>query len=258
MQVAGSAKNAFTYQVLLAAKEALLNHPNPNIKDLPTLEALHHIRLMSGGPPLSGEMDVDGVGVQRWQTVIYAAGDGPTVALDFMYFILEHKLRRGMIASMPRLLLQMPCGGFQGPLQGPWQVNTVADANAMPRAFAALPPRGRRHVLAQLEHEGDIEESKYRFFLRGGLYPFRTRLDELQVPAAQLDLVDDHGAPKQEYIRIVEFAGLEEGEGLLTAILEQALLRLPVYFINATEEEDDAVADWILQQPGVVPGKRSL
>ena len=56
------------------------------------------------------------------------------------------------------------------------------------------------------------------------------------------------------YVRVVEFSSLEDGEALLLSILEGALLRIPVYFMNKTRQEDDEVAAWILGQAGVTPG----
>ena len=256
VQLTGSAKNAFTYQVNAIAKEALINHPDDRVRDLQALESILQVRFMTGGPPLSGPVDADGVGIQRWQTVLYAAGEDPSNVLDFIHFILEHKLRRGTIAFMPKLLLQLPDGGFQGPVQGPWQLAAVTqDSSNLPKPFAALPPRGRRHVIAQLEKRGGEDEVEYSFWLRGGLYPFRNRFDEMQISAAELDIQDDRGNPKQEYIRLVKFASLEGGETLLTAILENCLLRLPIYFMNEAGD-DDEVANWILQQASVVPAEK--
>jgi hypothetical protein len=62
---------------MLTVKEFLVNNPDPNARDLQGLETVHHLRVLSGVPPVTGPTDVDGVGVQKWQTVIYAAGDGP-------------------------------------------------------------------------------------------------------------------------------------------------------------------------------------
>ena len=248
----GSAKNSFTYQLLPNVKEALASNQDPNVQDLKALEQVQQVRLISGGPPLEGHMDQDGVGIQRWQTVIYAAGEDPSRALDFIYLVLEYKLRRGILAVMPNLVVGFPNGGFQGPLQGPWQLTAMTSDTDAPKPFAALPPRGRRHVLAQLEIKEGSEDKKYLFTLFGNLYPFRGRLEELQVSAAELDLGAEGGA---QHIRYLEFTDLDQGEALLNPVLEQGLLRLPIYFINATKAVDDEVAAWILAQPGVVLGE---
>ena len=253
VQVMGSAKNSFTYQLLPNAKEALASHQDPKLQDLKALEEIQKVRLISGGPPLEGHIDQDGVGIQRWQTVIYAAGEDPSRALDFISLVLEFKLQRGILAVMPKLVVAFPNGGFQGPLRGPWDLTAMASNSDAPKPFAALPPRGRRHVLAQLEIKEDSEGKKYLFTLFGNLYPFRGRLEELQVSAAEVDLGAEGGA---QYIRYLEFADLDEGEALLNRVLEHGLLRLPIYFIDATNAVDDEVAAWILEQPGVFLGEK--
>ena len=249
----GSAKNSFTYQLLSNVKEALASNQDPNMQDLKAVEQTQKVRLISGGPPVEGQLDQDGVGIQKWQTVIYAAGEDPSKALDFIQLVLEHKLRRGILAVMPKLTVGFPNGGFQGPLHGAWQLSAMAsDSGGVPKPFAALPPRGRRHVLAQLEIKEDGEGKKYLFTLFGNLYPFRGRLEELQVSAAELDLGTEGGA---QHIHFLEFADLDEGEALLNPVLERGLLRLPVYFIDATSTVDDEVAAWLLEQPGVFLGE---
>ena len=230
----------------------MASNQDPNVQDLKGLEQVQQVRLISGGPPVEGQLDQDGVGIQRWQTVLYAAGEDPSRALDFIYLVLEHKLRRGILAVMPKLVVGFPNGGFQGPLQGPWQLSAMASDSGVPKPFAALPPRGRRHVLAQLEIKEDGEGKKYLFTLFGNLYPFRGRLEELQVSAAELDLGAEGGA---QHIHFLEFADLDEGEALLNPVLERGLLRLPFYFINATKAASDEVAMWIQAQPGAVLGE---
>ena len=238
---------------MLGVKEFLLNNPDPNARDLQGLEKTHHIRVLSGAPPVTGPTDVDEIGVQKWQTVTYPPGDDPSAILDFVHQVLLYKVSKGHLTHMPNLVLHLPNGGFQGPLHHPWQLGDAADcaANALPAPFAASPPRGRRHVLAMLEKEEfDDGSTKYSFCVYGGIYVFRSRFDELRVAAGEVPL----DATTQVYVRFVKFADLEDGEGLLTSILEGCLLRIPIYFMNRTGQEDDEVVQWILEQPGVMLG----
>ena len=249
MQLAGPAKNAFTYQILSTAKDALANSPNVNVRDMRALESVGRVRLLSGGPPPSGPADEDEVGIQKWQTVLYAAGPDPCPALDFIRLVLDYKLQTGALDTMPPLVAHLPDGGFQGPLKGAWQLVASVDCN-LPKPFAAYPPRGRRHVLAQLERKEEHGETKYLFSVHGAIYVFRSRFDDLQVPVMEVQLSET----VKVYVRVVEFSSLEDGEALLLSILEGALLRIPVYFMNKTRQEDDEVAAWILGQAGVTPG----
>ena len=100
----GTAQNAFGYQVLAAAREALGQHPNQGVRSLHDVEAKLGVRLVLGGPPVAGgRLDVDGVGVQPWRTVLYAMGQDVRHALDFVHLVLEHKVRKGAVACMPHL-----------------------------------------------------------------------------------------------------------------------------------------------------------
>jgi hypothetical protein len=231
-------------------KEFLANNPDPKARDIQGLETNNHLRVLSGGPPLTGPTDVDGVGVQRWQTVIYASGDDPWAPLDFVHRVLLYKVSKGYLPHMPNLVLHLPDGGFQGPLHQPWHLGDAADSAAsnLPKPFAACPPRGRRHVLAMLEKEEIDENTQYTFCVYGGIYVFRSRFDELKIAAGDVPL----DATTQIYVRFVKFAGLDDGETHLTSVLEGCLLRLPIYFMNRTGQDDDEVAQWILEQPGVM------
>ena len=241
---------------MTVAKEALAQNPDSKVQTLQALESEKRIRLLSGGPPLSGPTDVDKIGVLPWQVVLYVAGDAPNAALEFISFILEYKLQKGTLTTMPRLPLHCPNGALQGSLPAPWTDACVSDASIqLPKPFATYPPRGRRHVLCQLERKGDDEDGPYIFSIFGNIYPFRNRFDEHQVAGAQLDLEegDETTARSQEYVRYVEFDDLEEGKESMTTIFEKCLMGLPLYFINMTSQEDE-VASWLLDRSDVVLG----
>lgn len=155
-------------------------------------------------------------------------------------------------------------------LPQPWEPEANA-VNPAPKAFAVQPPRGRRHVLAQLEKKpkettsvdgGEEEEDQeeqptphgtYVFSVFGNIYPFRALFDERGVAGCQLQ-VGSPGEHKKEYIRFVEFEEQGDHEGLINMVLVECLNRIPVYFINMAGKKDK-VAQWILQQPSVYPGE---
>ena len=62
MQVAGMARNMFSYSIIVAAREALPSRPNPEVNSLADLEKVLRVRLQTGAPGPSGQVDPDGVG----------------------------------------------------------------------------------------------------------------------------------------------------------------------------------------------------
>ena len=250
------------------AREALAHHPVEAVRSLYDLENVLKVRLQFGGPQPGG-LDPDGVGVTQWQVALYAAGADPFEALKFIQFVMKHKIRTGILAAMPRLCVQVVTGELEmEALPQPWELEANA-VNPAPKAFAVQPPRGRRHVLAQLEKkpkettlvDGREEEEEeeptphgtYVFSVFGNIYPFRALFDEREVAGCQLQ-VGSPGEDKKEYIRFVEFEEEGDHEGLINMVLVECLNRIPVYFINMAGKEDK-VAQWILHQPSVYPGE---
>ena len=248
VQVAGGSRRAFAFQVLNAAREALLHHPDERVRSLQQLEAHKMVKLIVGAPPTTGSNDQDKVGIVTWNPVLYVAGPTPNAALEFIHLVVQHKVRSGGI-TMPQFAVQ-PFADQDIQAPAPWQVVPPADMlDPMPSPFLALPPRGRRHVLCQLERqapekqeEGSDEERdgqegvKYIFSVFGGIYAFRGRFEEHSIQGAQVQ-VDPN---TQEYVRMVEFSGLEEGKPSLTDILQTCLQQIPMFFINMAGSDDEA------------------
>ena len=263
IQIVGAAQNAFSYQLLASLREALQQHPNEEVRSLQDVETKLHVRVVLGGPPAGGgRLDVDGIGVQPWRTTLYVAGSDFGAGLELVRFVLEHKVQKERIPQMPRLRVQL--GGKRCEKQylpPSWQ-DMQPLPSSVPGAFEALPPRGRRHVVCQLEwvfekgREGNdadvVSGGKYVFTVLGGLYPFRAFFDEKGITGAQLesrgsDKVSELGS---EYIRFVEFQRPDECASVVGPILVDCLKGVPVYFVNMVSAED-AAALWILQHDSV-------
>ena len=105
------------------------------------------VRFVAGSPALAGPSDPDEVGFLPWQLAMYSTSLDAT--LVFIHFILDYKVQQGYLHSMPELVANV-FGNGNVSLPAPWQ--KLEDASvAMLGPFNALPPRGRRHVLAQLD-----------------------------------------------------------------------------------------------------------
>ena len=263
--MAGNAKRDFANKVVAGAREALLDHPDEAARNLKAFERVKRVRLLSGQVGFREEPDLDQVGVQAWNPVIYTAGPDASEGLCFIHFVLEQKVAKKELHALPHLAVQMVAGvNFEPP--APW--SKVLQAEPLAPAFAVVPPRGKRHILAQLEFQSGIpaeenstksaadtqeeqpeggerqerptqdfnKEDKYIFSLFGGMYIYKDRFDASGISGAQVQLENE----KTEYVRIAEFATLQEGKAVLKTILEDCLMGTPIYFINHVSPNDEA------------------
>ncbi len=259
VQLTGPAKGSFSYQLLSTAREALLAHPNPKVRSLTDMETVLHLRVILGGPPPSGASDPDNVGLVDWQLVIYCAGPSPKTALDFVDFVLQHKIKKGGLTLLPDLQVHMVTGAAEE-LPSPWRPADAAQIS-VPKPFGALPPRGRRHVLAQLEKEegieegesGDSQQAKYILTFYGAIYQFKDAFDQGQIPGAYMET----GTPDQrDYVRYVELTHEANAMQKVLLVLQDALKGLPVYFVNMVDPADE-MGIWTLEQPSIIAAENT-
>ena len=259
LQICHGGRNSFGYQVLAVAREALQKHPNSNVRDLQQLESVLQVRLLNGAPPQSGPLDPDGTGLDAWQVVLYSTS--LTNALDFIQVVLKHKVAKGHLLQPPSLHAACPDGTVDTVPQ-PWKL--VHPPLHGPKAFAALPPKGRRHILCQIElrqaatktansqesGQGedanmdvgaeDNAESIYSVSIFGGIYPYRELFDAANVPGGHIQLPDGN----RDYVRFVEVQDDDPGRSKLKSIFEQVLLNVPVYLVDSTQTANDELVSW--------------
>ena len=158
VQLGGLGQKAFTYKAAATAREAVATYGNGDLTTLQELEEQHKIRLAINSSPPSGPLDVDGVGLIEWQVALYGGGkneDGAINVLKFIHHVLEYKVQQGQLREAPPLQVFV-CPGLRKMSTTPprpWVVASSADARVVPKPFAAAPPRGRRHVVIQLERK---------------------------------------------------------------------------------------------------------
>lgn len=103
------------------------------------------------------------------------------------------------------------------------------------KPFGALPPRGRRHVLAQLEKEEGLDErwrqpaSKVHPHFYGAIYQFKDAFDRGQIPGAYMETGI---ADQQDYVRCVELINEANAMQKVLLVLHNVLKGMPVYFEN--------------------------
>ena len=265
LQVAHGGKSSFGYNLFGVCKEALATYPDTDIRDLTQLERKKHIKVLHGAPPMTGPSDPDNVGLAAWQPVVYAPNtdDG----LNLIHFVTKHKVGAGDLLQLPNFIAVFPDGGTT-PVPTPWMVHKEHALQLSP--FKSVPPKGRRHVLMQIEldraasqaataddeltgSDHESHPSNYSIMLFGGLYDYRTFFDALGIQGGSVPMADGE---KSEYVRYVRITDTLEDRKRLTAILEQVLLRVPVYLIDETQQQDDPLVSWLLDQPAVHLGEK--
>ena len=144
-----------------------------------------------------------------------------------------------------------------GELPNPWETWEAPPKLPLPPPFGVAPPKGRRHVLCQMERKEvgeDAEKAVYNFVFFGGIFVFRERFDEAGVPGALAPAVKE--GDKQEYVRILEVEDSAEGREKVTRVLEEVLRSLPIYCVDAVADPTDAMTEWISQRKSVFVGER--
>ena len=248
VQLAGGNTGAFAFRILTVAREALLEYPNAEVRTLKDLETVLQIRLVVGSPAQAGPSDPDGLGFVDWQLAIYATSlEG---ALSFVHFVLNYKVQKGYLASMPELAAHVADVGADA-LPDPWQ--PLRDANlTLPKPFSVLPPKGRRHVIVQLEKQVEEVGSRaaaYILTFYGGIYNFKDRFEDKGVPGTLVATSAD--AEHKDYVRYLEVKVDTAGMQQVEMVLEEVLKGMPLYFVNMAGDSD-VMAIWLQKQPSIV------
>lgn len=270
IQICHAGRNSFGYQVLAVAREAVQTHPNPNVRDLHQLESILQVRLLNGAPPQNGPLDPDGTGLEAWQVVLYAAS--VSAALEFVQLVLSHKVTKGHLLQLPALHVASPDDSVDAVPQ-PWKSSHYPLHG--PKAFTALPPRGRRHILCQVElrqpaarttnsqDSGQAEETTmdvgaddstepiYTISIFGGIYPYRELFDAANISGGHIA----QPGGNRDYVRFLEVHNDDQGRNKLKSIFEQVLLHVPVYLIDCTQTPNDEMVSWLGGLPSVELGE---
>ena len=251
VQVAGPRSNLFTFHLLPNLRDALQDGCMENVTDSESLAAVARVRVVSGAPPGEGQDDPDGVGQVKWCPAVYAAGPTPQPALDLITMLLDFKQRKGRIPALPRLGVLQPGHVELQELAPPW--TELDGALPLPNPFGTAPPRGSRHVLCRLEKQVKEDGATYDMLFFGGIYHFRSRFDDQDIQGGMAPPAP--GEDRGEYVWCLRFQDDRAGRAKLALVLEEVLLHLPVFFINAVLDRSDAVAAWLLGQESVILGE---
>ena len=247
VQLTGGGQKAFAYNILATANEVLQGHPDCRVRSLRDLEEVQQLRLVIGMPAKSGDNDPDGVGLVDWQLAIYSGKGGLEAALDFIHFVLQQKVAKGYLNTMPELQACIMAPAAVQSLPAPWQ-ELASDSPAMPMPFSALPPKGRRHVVCQLDGQERGADAGYTVSFFGGIYHYKDGFESQRI---QGTLLPTGTADKRDYVRYLECGMDTTAKQRIAGVLESVLLKLPLYFINGAGR-DDPMATWLQHQPPII------
>ena len=253
--MAGDNRKTFEHRLLSTVREALTEASFQKVQELQDLTSVLNLIFNIGSPPNQGLFDPDSVGLARWQTVIYCTS--PDMAMSFINFILEYKVQKALLPSIPELQVHF-VDPWNGPLPTSWSRSPDPPAVTMPKPFQALPPRGRRHVLLQLDKDGpnagdapeDGAENGHMIYMItffGNLYPFRDLFEECGVAGT---LTATSTSDEKNYIRYLKCTMDENDLRRVEIIMDEVLKGIPIYFVNMVGDDDDLV-HWLRDLPSV-------
>ena len=181
---------------------------------------------------------------------------------------------RAPALQLPSLHVACPDGTLDAVPQ-PWKSSHFPLHG--PKAFAALPPKGRRHILCLVELRqaatrttssqdsgpadetlmdvgaDDNAEAMYTLSIFGAIYPYREFFDAANITGGHVKQQDGN----RDYVRYVEVHNDDRGKNKMKSIFEQVLLNVPVYLIDSTRNPNDELVAWMCNLPSVELGETS-
>ncbi len=252
-QVDHAGYNNFSFKILQMITEVLRTYDDSKLTDTQALETHHKIRVLNGGPTQAKEdNDPDNMKFVPWRPVFYVADQSITFFLDLVYRIMKHKNDTGQLTDMPEFHIQsarddwMPSEG----LAEPWQ-KLDTDPGWLPSIFRVPPPRGRRHVLCQIERSEDTHDGEYALLFWGALWVYRDKLDSLRINGGFAPSQDP--TEKRTYVRMVKLNDDAAGRERISSILNNGFHQVPIYFVDQLQERDNALYKWLLSFECVIP-----
>ena len=182
VQVGHAGYNSFSYKLIGTANDALRNYPDSNVTNLKSME--QHLKIQIGNGATSQHEEhnhPDGMQFTPWPPMLWVGNDDFNPILDLTHRILEHKIDQGQILDMPVLKVQSNCPQWeptQEDLPQPCQL-LHTEPEWIPNIFKVLPPRGRKHIVCQLE---TAENDHYNLMFLGGRHVFRQQFHTQQIP----------------------------------------------------------------------------
>ncbi|CAE7388806.1 hypothetical protein AK812_SmicGene43285 [Symbiodinium microadriaticum] len=242
-------RRSLGYMLLDAARAALRVHPDASMKTLEQLQQNHHVKLLSGGPPSSGDPDPDGMEFTPWQPVIYAAGESPMPILELLQYLVKHHCTCGHWRHTPPLAIRIQEWTWAAKPPPPWTLRCHPNMSDI-ACFRAVPPTTRQHILCQLNRAAN-RAGAYILTLFGNLYPYRRLLNNENIPAGQVPASGNE--KKATYVRQMHFDHFDtSAKERIQSLLVNALCNLPIYFIDATEQDSDEFVFWMTRQKSVI------
>ena len=127
---------------------------------------------------------------------------------------------------------------IDGDLPAPWELEEAG--TPAPHPFDAPPPRGKRHVLAQVETD---EDGQYSLMLMGNTWAFRDKFDRCGITGGYVE-----GDSGNEYVRCLTGLSYDEEskDRIMDVFGDAGLCNYAVYLIDETENTYDPMVQWLL------------
>ncbi|CAJ1346674.1 unnamed protein product, partial [Effrenium voratum] len=193
--VAGpDSKGSFGYKLIDALGKALEFHPRGCVTFKQVLREFK-VRVLSGAPE----------------------------ALELIRLAVEEKIRAGLLRRRPPLLARWERPGDvpAAPLPEPWRA--APEPAPAPWPFSALPPLGRRHVVACLQ----MRAGSYSLTFSGGAYFFSSGLQKHRA-RCRTGQRSTWLAKTEKLFVLEDFADCSSTRSRLRRVLEEALQSVPI------------------------------
>ena len=234
-QIVHDTRPSVTFQFLTHFRQFLPTH-DVAIQNLEDLANQRRIRVGVSG----SNQESDETGTKPWRVVLYGMESDPRSVIHLIAAFVEWKSKSPEYAEagVPDLLLtQASASVFQNcGLSIDW--NVAAPGSLSPHPFDAPPPKGRRHLLLQME---DNEQGGYDFMFFGGTWAYRAEFDKACVDSGFVDAGD-----RKEYVRLLKnIEDNDDGRARIGTIMQDVLKNQCVFLIVECEEANCGMLKWM-------------
>ena len=238
---------SFRSQLLVTLKQALLQHPNAEARDLQGLRRHAKVIVLNGAPYADEYASCH----MEWRPTMYVAGPTPYAALEVVRLVMAEKVRQGLLSQVPpelHVAWQPKFGKPPAePLPSPWRA--VDGLRPIPHQFEVQPPeapRVREHLEGHFEQTStSTRHPQMRLVLDVGITAFEKACNDAGILAPH---------PNRPYRLACVLDNLGMGDGgrhRVSSLLRQVLGGRPVQlYFNIPA--GDAFKSWLQEQPSVV------